>query len=588
MSDLAKEMLQLGDRLFAKKASLDSLHQTIADLIYPERANFTRTHTDGDEYADGLYESIPPQARRDLAGAIGAILRPRGKEWFKPEPADEWRRTQNARVFCDYARDVMRRQLYSGRSRFQKTMADCDDDFVAFGNAVPILTEAPDRSGYLFELTHLRDNAWSVNRYFEVDVNHRKFKKTLRAVAQQYGEAFLTESQKKRLEKTPYEEIELRHVVMPAADIGRFDMPRGKLGGKPYASLYINPEAATIMKVGGYWEFPILHRRWRVRDDSVYGYSPAATLGLVDGRVLQSQARVIMDAGELAVAPPLLAKRDAVLGGVKNYPASVTWIDMEYDERFGDAVRPLDTGSDVRIGLDMKIDTRQILQAAFFLNKLSLPSDKQMTAYEASERIAEYVRSAGPVFEPFEADNERTLSTLFQMNMRLGYFGPIESIPPEIKAGEINWQFDTPVSQAYKRIKVQKARESVEMIKPIAEIKPEVLDNVDFDRMTRDTFENLGGEAAWLVPQEKIKETRAQRAEQAAQIEEMQKADAMASLADKVAGAGQKAATAAPMLPQLQAMFGQQQPQQPVDPLDDYPDIEDPFADIPGAVNEPA
>jgi len=582
MSHLGREMLQLGDSLFAKKANLDSLHQTIAELIYPERANFTRERTDGDEYADNMYESIPAQARRDLAGAIGAILRPRSKEWFRPEPADDWRKTHAANVFSDYARDVMRRQLYSGRSRFQKTMADCDDDFVSFGNAVPILTEAPDRSGYLFEISHPRDNAWSVNRSGDVDVNHRKFKKTLRAAVQQYGLDMLTPSQQERLEKAPYEEITLRHVVMPAADIGRYDLPRGKLGGKPFASLTINPDSGVLMRVGGYWEFPILHRRWRV-SDSAYGYSPAATLALVDGRVLQSQARVIMDAGELAVAPPLLAKRDAVLGSVKNYPASVTWLDMDYDERFGDIVRPLETGGNVKIGLDMKVDTRQILQAAFFLNKLSLPSDRSMTAYEASERVAEYVRSAGPVFEPFEADNERVLSTLFMMNMRLGYFGPVESIPAEIKAGEINWVFDTPVSQAYKRIKVQKARETVELLTPLLQIKPEVVDNVDLDKMTRDTMENLGGEASWLVPIEKIKEERDARAAQIAEMEEMKKADAMAGLADKAAGAGAKAAGAVPMLPQLQAMFGQQQQgqqEQPIDPLDDFPDVEDPFADM--------
>ena len=109
------------------------------------------------------------------------------------------------------------------------------------------------------------------------------------------------------------------------------------------------------------------------------------------------------------------------------------------------------------------------------------------------------------------------------------------------------------------------------------------VDNFDLDKMTRDTMENLGGEASWLVPIEKIKEERDARAAQIAEMEEMKKADAMAGLADKAAGAGAKAAGAVPMLPQLQAMFGQQQQgqqEQPIDPLDDFPDVEDPFADM--------
>ena len=69
------------------------------------------------------------------------------------------------------------------------------------------------------------------------------------------------------------------------------------------------------------------------------------------------------------------------------------------------------------------MDTRKILESAFFLNKLNLPSDKDMTAYEVSERVAEYIRSAGPCVRAVRgADNARMLSTLFSMAMRLGYF----------------------------------------------------------------------------------------------------------------------------------------------------------------------
>lgn len=578
------ELVMLGDRLFSKKAQLDHLHQIIAEAMYPERANFTRSRTEGDEYADMLYESVPAQNRRDLAGAIGAILRPRGKEWFKPSPSEDWRKTDQALQWCDMARDTLRRLLYSDRSRFQKTMSDADDDFVSFGNAVPILTETPERNGFLFELTHLRDNAWTSNRYGEVDVNHRKMKMTLRAVKQRWGDKALTPSQLKIAEKSPYEEIEIRHVCMPAEDFDPY-MSRRKWQGKPYASIYLNPEGRHIIQQGGYWEFPYLHRRWRVPDDSVYGYSPASMLGLVDARVLQSQARVILDAGELRVAPPLIAKRDAVLGGVNNYAGAVTWVDMEYDERLGDAIRPLDAGGDVRIGLDMKVDTRSVLSAAWYLNKLSLPSDKEMTAYETSERVAEYIRSAGPIFEPFEADNARTLDAMFSMALRLGYFGPMETIPPEIRGGEIKWDFDTPVQQAYKRVKVSRAQETMAVLQPMLQIDPTVKDNFDLDKIARDTAENIGGEAAWRRPVEAVKQDRDARAQQMQQLEDEKKQQMTLDAADKGAGAAQKAAGALQNAPQLMAQLqqmlgGQGQQQAPPDPTQQYPQPGVPLDDM--------
>lgn len=562
MADInGDELVALGDRLFAKKAPLDELHQTLAEACHPARANFTVSRTEGDEYATDMYESVPAQNRRDLAGAIGAILRPRGKEWFKPIPQDDWRKTTRAMAWCDQARDVMRRLLYNERTRFQKASQDGDDDFVTFGNAVPILTEAPDRAGFLFEMSHLRDNAWTCSRYGDVDVNHRKIKMTLRAVAQnpRFGKAALTEQQLKLLEKSPYEEIEVRHICMPAQDYDPY-MPRRKWGGKPYASVYVNVDGRIIMSEGGYWEFPYLHRRWRVPDDSVYGYSPAAMLGLVDSRVLQSQARVILDAGELAVAPPLLAKRDAVLGGINNYAGAVTWLDVEFDERFGDAVRPLETGGDVRLGLEMKVDTRNVLAAAWYLNKLALPSDKEMTAYETSERIAEYIRSAGPIFEPFEADNARTLDLLFSQALRLGYLGPIETIPPEIRGGEIRWEFDTPVQQAYARMKVTRAREVLEAFGMAVQADPSVRHQLNVPKMFRDTVVNIGAETEWLKSEDEVEQALAAEAEKMAQMEQMQKLDALLGAADKGAGAGQKLAGTAAQAPgialQLQQMMG--------------------------------
>lgn len=560
MDDNARELVTIGDRLFTKKAQLDELWQTLAEQVYPERANFTVSRIEGDEYVRDLYESGPAQNRRDLAGAIGAILRPRGKEWFRPQPVDEWRRTDRAMEWCDWARDILRRVLYTERSRFQKTMADADDDFVTFGNSLPILTEDPDRNGFLFELSHLKNNAWSQNRYSVVDVNHRKFKWEIRQVAQKWGESKLTEAQKKILEKNPHQEVEIRHVVMPADDYGPYAKVARKYKGRPFASIYINTDGQNVLSEGGYFEFPYLHRRWRVPDDSVYGYSPASMLGLVDARVLQSQARVILDAGELAVAPPLLAKRDAILGGVNNYAGSVTWIDTEYDERFGEAIRAMENGADVRLGLEMKVDTRNILQAAWYLNKLALPSDGNMTAYEVSERIAEYIRSAGPIFEPFEADNARILDTLFSMMLRLGYLGPIESIPPEVRGGEIKFEFDTPVSQAYQRVKVMRAKEVIEVVGPIMQIDPAIRDNYNLDKMARDTTMNLGADASWLVPEDQVKAKREQDAQKQAELEQAMKAKAAAEVADKAGGAGAKFATAAEKMPgflaQSQALAG--------------------------------
>jgi hypothetical protein len=548
MSDVnAEELVRFSDTLFTRKGTLDSLYQVLADEFYPERADFTRIRVEGSEYVEWLYESTPAQYRRDLAGAMGAILRPRGKQWFNPRPADEWRRTDRARKWLDMARGKLRSILYSNRSGFQTWMSQGDHDFVSFGNRVISITESPDRDGALFELHHLKECAWAQNRYLDIDCLCRKFPMTLRMLAQKFGRSALTLAQQKTLETDPTAEAEVRHICMPMTDYDGYRISKGDKKKFAFASIYIASEGRKVLKEGGYFEFPYRVARWARNNKSPYGYSPAAMLGIVDARLLQAQARIILDAGERVIDPPMIATKDAVLGSVNTYAGSTNWVDADYDERLGAALRPLETKANIPLGLEMKADARNVLLAAWYLNKLNLPSDKEMTAYETSQRIAEYIRSAGPIFEPFEVDNAAVLDTVFTMGLRLEWFGPLSEIPPELKGGQIDFEFDTPIQMAFDRQQVAQAQESAQWAESMAKVKPEVLDNTDFDEMYRSTQKRIGGDAAWVVPADVVAQLRAQR--QQAQAQAMQAQQAMQGLQQGADAAG-KIADAVPKIAQ--------------------------------------
>ena len=82
MESRAKDIVGQGDRLFAKRLSLLSLWQEIAQNFYVERAHFTVTHTPGEEFADHLMSGFPLMTRRDLGNALSSMLRPNAKDWF--------------------------------------------------------------------------------------------------------------------------------------------------------------------------------------------------------------------------------------------------------------------------------------------------------------------------------------------------------------------------------------------------------------------------------------------------------------------------------------------------------------------------
>ena len=236
-------------------------------------------------------------------------------------------------------------------------------------------------------------------------------------------------------------------------------------------------------------------------------------------------------------------------GAINTMSNAVTWVDNEYDERLGAALRPLETGGNIPIGLDMKVDTRQILMAAWYLNKLNLPSDKDMTAYETRERVAEYIRSAGPIFEPFEADNARMLENVFEMKWRFtevankagryGPFGDLSEVPEELRGADVEFEFDTPISMAYARQKALRARETLEYVAMGAKVDPSTVDNYDLDKIARDGGTGIGGEAGWIVPVEIRDAKRAARAQQMQQEQAQVQAQQALETVPKAAAAKQ-------------------------------------------------
>src|SRR5258706_6512807 len=112
-------------------------------------------------------------------------------------------------------------------------------------------------------------------------------------------------------------------------------------------------------------------------------------------------------AAKIPPGPPLVAAQDVVRSDVSIYAGGITWVDAEYDERLGEALRPLITtsGEGLKHGFEMIKDAREQLAEAFYLNKLALPPpDRDMTAYETGQRIQEWIRQALPLFEPMEVE----------------------------------------------------------------------------------------------------------------------------------------------------------------------------------------
>ena len=239
--------------------------------------------------------------------------------------------------------------------------------------------------------------------------------------------------------------------------------------------------------------------RWQTVSGSQYAFSPATTAALPDARLLQAVASVLLDASEKMVDPPMIAVQEAIRSDISIYAGGITWVDADYDERLGEVLRGMKQTGDLPVGFEMQADTREMIAEAFFLNKLALPPPVSgMTAYEASERVAEYLRQALPLFEPMEAEyNGALCEKTFNILMANGAFGSPRHMPESLYGGDISFRFESPMREAVERVKGQRFIETKDLIASAMELDPAAGYVVDATTALRDALEGMNSPAKW-------------------------------------------------------------------------------------------
>jgi hypothetical protein len=541
----AKDLIRRGDFLFNQRKDLDNLWQNIGENFYPERAQFTYTRSWGDEFAGHLTSSYPLIVRRELGNAFSAMLRPRDREWFGVTVEQEERLDRAGREWLEWATGVQRRAMYDRKTQFVRATKEGDNDFASFGQCVISRETDHKERSLLYRCWHLKDVVWSEKYNGTTPETHRRWKPTVQELCQLFPQT-VHANVRKRLEKEPYASVNCRHVILCADDYNT--MPGGKRWRTPYVSIHIDVENNSILEEIGSWSAVYTKPRWQTVSGSQYAYSPATVAGLPDARLLQAMTLTLLEAGEMAVRPPMVAVKDALRSDIQLFAGGITAVDAEYDERLGEALRPaVQDKSGLPFGIEVSDRTREMLATAFYLNKLSLPpaGNGEMTAYETGQRIQEYIRNALPLFEPMEMEyNGALCEDTFEELLRLGAFGTPDQIPDSIRGAEIRFKFESPLHEAIERKKGTQFLEAKQLVREAIEVDPSTLATVNWRTALRDALEGIGMPAKW-ERDEKDVEAYAQQQQQQQQAEKLTQQVASAADAGAALGQAQAALSAA-------------------------------------------
>lgn len=547
-----RELCQQGKTLFDKRSPIVTLWQNIADQFYPERADFIVRRSIGEDFAAHLMSGFPAMCRRDLSNQIGAMLRPRGAPWFHPRtPIERVNKDQSAKTWLDWAGEVMRLAMYDDAAGFVRATREGDHDFATFGQAVLQVEQNQDLNGILVRNWHLRDVAWMENARLEIDRIHRKQRMDARSIVKFFNgkNGDIHQSVTTCLAREPFKEFNIQHVIVSADD---YDLSKAKNRRRlPFISIYIDTDNETILE-----EVPVKRTgyvipRWQTVSGSPYAYSPASVIGIADARMLQRMTLTLLEAGEKAVDPPMVAVGEVVQGGVNVYAGGITYIDAEYDEKTGEALRPLPMDkSGLQWGVDREQRVQDMIMRAFYLNQIQLPEiSGDMTAYETQKRVEEYIRQALPLFEPMEAEyNGGLCDSIFDTLLDMGAFGNmIDDMPQILRGQDIRFTFESPLQAAQTRANSQAFLQSAQILATAAQLDPNAIYDFNVSQATRDAIEGAGAPANWIYPQEfadkrRAEATQAQQEQAAAQqtmMELSQGADVAGRAGDAMTKIGQ-------------------------------------------------
>jgi hypothetical protein len=532
MQELVGKLCQRVEKLESDRNVWNRLWQDIADFVLPRRGKmYYESKTAGSDLSLKIYDSTAPWALEQLASGLHSYLTSPNQRWFTltlpPELQTMYENNQEITGWLEVATNRMYEIFNSSKSNFIPQAHELFLDLGSFGTAVMYTEEDYDSSPVRFCTYHLASCCIDEDAYGRVDTIGRKFKLEARQALALWPD-FPSVGFMRQAMEDPLSEHEFIHFVGPRKD---FD-PDSPLPKKfRYGSWYLYPSEKLILSESGYREFPFLVPRWSKLTGEKYGRSPAMTM-LPDIRMINSMAYSILKAAQKINDPPLMLPDEGFMLPIKTSPGSLIF----YDSSLGadKLITPLETKGRPDIGLDMMESRRQAIVRGFYVDWMNLQEGPQMTATEVNTRMQEKMRLMGPAVSRLQSEFlDPLLDRVFAILLRKGM---LPEVPRELDGVELRIEYVSPMVKAQKMGQVQTLQQFLEVIGPLAQIKPEMLDKLNPDGIVDFVSKVMDMSQQMMLPQQvvdQMRQSRAEQQQQMAQSEQMsQQAGASAQLAE--------------------------------------------------------
>lgn len=533
---MAADLIREADALRNDRANIDALNQDIANYVMPRKNQITQHTTQGTNSPEE--EMFDLTAVRDAqilaAGQLDYLVSGR---WFQFDPPSVLtaggKPDDDAQEYCQRCTEIVMREL--GNSNFNTELHEMLMDRSAFTHAalyVEELNDDPDGVVLNFRKDDVGTYSIAENNRGRVDKVFRDFEMTARQAVQEFGPENVGKSVMVAYEdkaKCDTHKFKFIHAVFPRK-VEEQDPTKLDARFFPVASVYVQCQDKIVCRESGYPEMPYIVTRFLKWGKSPYGYSPSIE-ALPAVRQVNLMVKHMAALGEIAAWPRILVPH-GLTSRLDLSPGGETVVDPNVP---ADAwPREFATGGRWDIGEQLIRQVQEQIHRAFYVDLFQLLANLErgeMTAFEVSQRLAEKVRTFSPTFERLAQEVFRPmLRRCFAIAFRRKLLPDAPqsmlvqsadgktaalALPQIVLTGKM--------ALAIKEVENNAFLRAMEVVLPMSEQRPDVLDNIELDEGTRTILRNYGVPAnivRSVVDRDAIRVERAQAQAQAAQMEQ--------------------------------------------------------------------
>ena len=550
-NSLGHRLAKRAEVLASERGTWDSFWQDLGNYCSPRKARITEY--DSNPQADGyaqLYDNTAIQANLILANGQMSLLTPPHEAWCSFTAPYGMEGKPGVERWYAQVTEITLRIL--GHSNFYEMIHELYLDRGAFGTAC-ISCEEGKNKPLIFKTFPIGSFSVVEDEEGYVDTVFREFRMTLRQMVEKFGKESLSPQLADRWNsgdiKAQDDKVDVIHAVYPRDERNE---------QSPYAldmaiaSCYVEKKTKHVLREGGYMENPFAVTRFLRWGDEKYGWAPS-WIALPEARQLNYLEKHLDALVEIQAFPRLLVPSN-LSGEIDLRPAGVTVFDPNNPNAM-----PREWGTMGRydMGVDRSNHRREAINKAFHVDLFQLFANldqKNMTAREVAERSAEKLYMFNPTYSRMTAELfNPLLKRVFAVLLRGGYFPqPPMQLLQEGPSGYVmpdpEMQYNSRIALAIRALENGSIMQTMDMFLPISELKPEVWDNLDADRVFRDSAKNSGMPSRWLLDERETAALRQQRAEAQAQAQQVEQMETMAKAARNASGADPE---------KLQSLLGQ-------------------------------